>query len=62
VEINMQDLGCAHTTARMLEKECFPKLVSAELIWAFAIIEPDAGSDVMSVKSAAKGNHWLLDG
>ena len=30
----------------------------------FAITEPDAGSDVMALKSRAedKGDHWLLNG
>jgi glutaryl-CoA dehydrogenase (non-decarboxylating) len=68
VQINMQDLGCAHTIYRYgseeLRKKYIPKLVSAELLGAFAITEPDTGSDVMSMKSTAedKGDHWLLNG
>jgi glutaryl-CoA dehydrogenase (non-decarboxylating) len=68
VQINMQDLGCAHTICQYgseaLKQKYVPKLVSAEFIGAFAITEPDAGSDVMSLKSTAddKGDHWLLNG
>jgi glutaryl-CoA dehydrogenase (non-decarboxylating) len=38
--------------------------VSAEHVGCFAITEPNAGSDVMSLKSTAvdKGDHWLLNG
>jgi glutaryl-CoA dehydrogenase (non-decarboxylating) len=68
VQINMQELGCAYTIYRYgseeLKKKYIPKLVSAELLGAFAITEPQAGSDVMAIKSTAedKGDHWLLNG
>lgn len=68
VQINMQVLGCAHTIYHSgsdeLKQKYIPNLVSAELIGAFAITEPDTGSDVMSMKSTAedKGDHWLLNG
>ena len=68
VQINMQELGCAYTILRYgsdeLKKKYIPKLVSAELLGAFAITEPQAGSDVMAIKSTAedKGDHWLLNG
>jgi glutaryl-CoA dehydrogenase (non-decarboxylating) len=68
VQINMQVLGCAYTICRYgseeLKQKYIPNLVSAELIGAFAITEPDTGSDVMSMKSTAedKGDHWLLNG
>ena len=68
VQINMQALGCAYTIFKYgsdeLKKKYIPKLVSAEYIGAFAITEPNAGSDVMAIKSTAvdKGNHWLLNG
>ena len=40
------------------------KLVSAEFLGSFAITEPQAGSDVMAIKSFAedKGDHWLING
>jgi len=68
VQINMQALGCAFTILRYgtdeLKKKYISKLVSAEYIGGFAITEPNAGSDVMAMKSTAedKGDHWLING
>jgi glutaryl-CoA dehydrogenase (non-decarboxylating) len=68
VQINMQTLGCAFTIFRYgteaAKKKYIQKLVSAEYLGGFAITEPDAGSDVMAIKSTAvdKGDHWLLNG
>jgi glutaryl-CoA dehydrogenase (non-decarboxylating) len=68
VEINMQALGCAFTICRYggeeLKKKYVEKLVTAEYVGGFAITEPNAGSDVMALKSTAedKGDHWLLNG
>jgi glutaryl-CoA dehydrogenase (non-decarboxylating) len=68
VQINMQALGCAFTIYRYgseeVKKKYVPKLISAEYMGGFAITEPNAGSDVMALKSVAqdKGDHWLLNG
>lgn len=68
VQVNMQALGCAFTIFRYgtdeLKKKYIPKLVSAEWLGGFAITEPNAGSDVMAMKSTAvdKGDHWLISG
>ena len=68
VQINMQALGCAFTIytygSEEIKKKYIPKLVSAEYLGCFAITEPNAGSDVMAMKSTAadKGDHWLLNG
>jgi glutaryl-CoA dehydrogenase (non-decarboxylating) len=68
VQINMQTTGMAfsiyHYGDEELKKKYIPKLVSAEYVGAFAMTEPNAGSDVMSMKSTAedKGDHWLLNG
>ena len=68
VQINMQTLGCAFTIYNYgsdeLKQKYIHKLVSAEYMGAFAMTEPDAGSDVMAIKSKAedKGDHWLLNG
>jgi glutaryl-CoA dehydrogenase (non-decarboxylating) len=68
VQVNMQELGCAYTIQRYgsetLKQKYVEKLVNADILGAFAITEPDAGSDVMSMKSTAvdKGDHWLLNG
>ena len=68
VQINMQTLGCAFTIFRygsdMLKDKYIRKLVTAEYVGGFAITEPNAGSDVMAMKSTAedKGDHWLING
>ncbi len=68
VQINMQALGCAFTIftygSDELKEKYIPKLVTAEYMGCFAITEPNAGSDVMALKSTAedKGDHWLLNG
>ena len=68
VQINMQTTGMAFTVyhygSEELKKKYIPKLVSAEHVGAFAMTEPNAGSDVMSMQSTAqdKGDHWLLNG
>ncbi|MBW1714741.1 MAG: acyl-CoA dehydrogenase family protein [Deltaproteobacteria bacterium] len=68
VQINMQTTGMAFTICHYgdeeLKKKYVPKLVSAEYVGAFAMTEPNAGSDVLSMKSTAddKGDHWLLNG
>ncbi len=68
VQINMQELGCAFTIFRYgseeLKQKYIPKLVSAEYLGGFGITEPNAGSDVMSMKSTAvdKGDYWVING
>lgn len=68
VQMNMQALGCAFTIYRYgseeIKKKYIPKLVTGELVGCFAITEPNAGSDVMALKSTAddKGDYWLLNG
>jgi glutaryl-CoA dehydrogenase (non-decarboxylating) len=68
VQVNMQELGCAFTIFRYgtdsVKKKYIEKLVNAEILGAFAITEPGAGSDIMAIKSTAedKGDHWLING
>lgn len=68
VQVNMQCLGTAFTLYKYgsdaLMKKYIPKLLTADYIGAFAITEPDAGSDVMAMSSTAQdhGDHWLLNG
>jgi len=68
VQVNMQALGSAYTIYRYgteeAKKKYIEKLVNADYVGCFAITEFNAGSDVMSMKSAAedKGDHWLLNG
>ena len=68
VQINMEELGCSFTICRYgtdeLKEKYVPKLVTAEHLGGFGITEPNAGSDVMAMKSTAedKGDHWLING
>ncbi|NLD36713.1 MAG: acyl-CoA dehydrogenase [Desulfatiglans sp.] len=68
VQMNMQTLGCAYTIYKYgsdeLRKKYVEKLITAEYVGGFGITEPNAGSDVMSMKSTAvdKGDHWLING
>ena len=56
VQINMQCLGCAYTIFKYgsddLKKKYIEKLVTGEYLGGFAITEPNAGSDVMALKSS----------
>jgi len=68
VQYNMLDLGTAFPIYRYateeVKKKYIPKLCSAEWLGAFAITEPNAGSDIMAIETEAedKGDHWLLNG
>jgi glutaryl-CoA dehydrogenase (non-decarboxylating) len=68
VQVNMSTLGCAYTIYKYgtdeAKQKYIPKLVSGEYLGGFGITEPNAGSDVMAMKSTAedKGDHWLLNG
>lgn len=68
VQINMQGLGCAFPIYKYgteeVKKKYIPRIVSAEYIGGFAITEPNAGSDVMAIKTTAQdmGDHWLVNG
>lgn len=68
VQINMQGIGCAFPIYRYgteeLKRKYVPKIVKGEYVGGFAITEPNAGSDVMAIKTTAKdmGDHWLLNG
>ncbi|MBW1837063.1 MAG: acyl-CoA dehydrogenase family protein [Deltaproteobacteria bacterium] len=68
VQINMQTIGSAFTMykygSETIRQKYIPKLVNADYIGAFAMTEPDTGSDVLSMSSTAedKGDHWILNG
>jgi len=67
VAINMQ-IGPAVTLLQFgteeQKKKFIPPLVSGETIGCFAITEPDAGSDVAGMRTAAQrdGDHYVLNG
>jgi len=68
VTFNMQTFGPALSILRYgteeQKKKYIPPLVSTEHISCFGITEPNAGSDVMSLKTTAipKGDYFLLNG
>lgn len=68
VTFNMQSCGTAYTIYRYgseaLKQRYIQKLISGQWIGCFGITEPNAGSDVMSMKTTAidKGDHFLVNG
>ncbi len=68
VTLNMQTFGPALSILRYgseeQKKKYLPKVVSTEWISCFAITEPNAGSDIMSMKTTAipKGDYFLVNG
>jgi alkylation response protein AidB-like acyl-CoA dehydrogenase len=46
------------------KRRYLPKLCSGEWVGAFAITEPDAGSDAAGIKTTARrdGDHWIING
>jgi alkylation response protein AidB-like acyl-CoA dehydrogenase len=55
----IMEVGTAEQKDRFL-----PTMASSEIVWAQAWSEPDAGSDMASIRSTATrdGDHWVLDG
>lgn len=68
VTFNMQTFGPALSVLRYgteeQKKKVIPKLVSTEMISGFGITEPNAGSDIMAMKTTAlsKGDYFLVNG
>ncbi len=68
VTLNMQTFGPALSIlcygSEEQKKKYLPKVVSTEWISCFAITEPNAGSDIMSMKTTAipKGDYFLVNG
>ena len=63
----MQGLGSgpiALAGSDALKKKYLPKAAAGDAIAAFALSEPDAGSDVQAMSTSAKkkGDAWVLDG
>lgn len=63
----MQGLGSGPITlagSDALRARWLPRVARGEAIAAFALSEPDAGSDVaaMTTRARADGDHWVLDG
>ncbi len=68
VQINLISIGCAFPIhlygSETVKNKYLAKLCQAELLGAFAITEPNAGSDVMAMESTADdgGDHFVLNG
>ncbi|MFP3975445.1 MAG: acyl-CoA dehydrogenase family protein [Dehalococcoidia bacterium] len=68
VAFNTQSMATARTIAEFgsdeQKRKYIPKLVSAEWLGCFAVTEPEAGSDVSSIKTTAvkEGGHYRLNG
>lgn len=68
VQINMNMLGCSYTILTYgtdeAKQKYIPKLTTGEYMGGFGITEPNAGSDVMALKSTAKkdGDNYILNG
>jgi glutaryl-CoA dehydrogenase (non-decarboxylating) len=68
VSLNTQTMGAARTIydygSEQQRSKYIPKLISAELIGCLAISEPDAGSDVaaMTTAATASGANYMLSG
>ena len=63
----MQGLGSGAITldgTPELKSRYLPRVARGEAIAAFALSEPDAGSDVAAMSTTARreGGHWILDG
>jgi alkylation response protein AidB-like acyl-CoA dehydrogenase len=63
----MQGLGTGAISlsgSEDLKQQILPKIAKGELISAFALTEPDAGSDVAAMSCSARrdGDHYMLDG
>jgi alkylation response protein AidB-like acyl-CoA dehydrogenase len=63
----MQGLGSGAITLAgtpALKARYLPRVAAGEAIAAFALSEPDAGSDVAAMATTARrdGEHWILDG
>ncbi|NMG27769.1 acyl-CoA dehydrogenase family protein [Aromatoleum evansii] len=63
----MQGLGSGAITlagSPELQRRVLPKVASGEWIAAFALTEPEAGSDVAAIATTARadGDHYVLDG
>src|SRR5512134_1621724 len=64
VHTDMASPHLAHGGSDAQKTRWLPKIIAGELITAVAVTEPDAGSDVASIRTRAvrDGDHWVLNG
>ena len=64
VQVSLVELSILHWGTEEQKRRFLPLLCRGELLGAFAITEPEAGSDAASIKTSAarKGDGWVLNG
>ncbi len=64
VHTDMASPHLAHGGTDAQKARWLPRIIAGELISAVAVTEPDAGSDVASIRTRAgrDGDHWVLNG
>jgi len=64
VSLGLCGLFIAHFGTDEQKKKYLPKLISTDMIGAFGLTEPEAGSDVMNIQTTAekKGDRYILNG
>ncbi|MFZ5633279.1 MAG: acyl-CoA dehydrogenase family protein [Bacillota bacterium] len=62
--VGIGSTGIVEMASGELKKKYLPAMASGEKLGAFALTEPDAGSDASSMKTTAvlKGDKWILNG
>jgi acyl-CoA dehydrogenase len=62
--VGIGSLGILHFGSEEMKQKYLPKFASGEFIAAFALTEPEAGSDAASIQTTAvkKGDRWILNG
>lgn len=64
VQVSLVELSILHWGTEEQKRRFLPLLCKGEILGAFAITEPEAGSDAASIKTSAvkKGDGWVLNG
>ena len=64
VQVSLVELSILHWGTEAQKRRFLPRLCKGEFLGAFAITEPEAGSDAASIKTSAikKGNGWVVNG
>ncbi len=64
VQVSLVELSILHWGTEEQKRRFLPLLCKGEILGAFAITEPEAGSDAASIKTSAvkKGGGWVING
>jgi len=60
----IESIGIVYDKTEEQKRRYLPRIASGEWTTAFALTEPDAGSDAANIRTAAvlDGDHWVLNG